>query len=185
VQPHPYPQRGPSGHASPFSRSWHAPAASTAETALGKTAKKLSPSPREVTTTPPCSSITPVTSRLCSSSAASIASGTLSHSRVEPSISVSKNVTVPAGSSARPRSPAKLSLNRTARSSASSRSSSLGVAKVRYDSVPAARMPSIIAASRGSWSGAGRFKYSSIGLPAASRYSSSRSEISIPGATQP
>ena len=59
------------------------------------------------------------------------------------------------------------------------------MAKARYDTVPAARMPSIIAVSRGSWSGAGRFRYSSIGLPAASRYSSSSPEISIPGATQP
>jgi hypothetical protein len=67
----------------------------------------------------------------------------------------------------------------------SSRSSSRGVANVRYDTVPAARTPSIIAASRGSSSGAGRLRYSSIGLPAASRYSSSRPEISIPGATQP
>ena len=90
----------PAGHASAFSRSWQAPAASTAETALAKTAKKLSPSPREVTTTPPWSSITAVTRRLCRSSATSIASGTVSHSRVEPSMSVSKNVTVPAGSSA-------------------------------------------------------------------------------------
>jgi hypothetical protein len=38
--------------------------------------------------------------RLCRSSATSIASGTVSHNRVEPSISVSKNVTVPVGSSA-------------------------------------------------------------------------------------
>jgi hypothetical protein len=68
-------------------------------------------------------------------------------------MSVSKNVTVPAGSSASPAStapagdtsgaralaaaPAKLSLNNTARSSASSRSSSRAVAKVRYDTVPA------------------------------------------------
>ncbi len=81
--------------------------------------------------------------------------------------------------------PAKLSLNSTARSSASSRSSSRAVAKVRYDIVPAARMLSSIAVSRGSWSGAGRLRYSSIGLPAASRYSSSSPEISIPGATQP
>ncbi len=43
----------PAGHASAVSRSWQAPAASTAATALGNTAKKLSPSPREVTTTPP------------------------------------------------------------------------------------------------------------------------------------
>ena len=102
-------------------------------------------------------------------------------------MSVSKNVTVPAGSSAPAltAAPAKLSLNRTARSSASSRSSSRGVAKARYDTVPAARMLSIIAASRGSRSGAGRFKYSSIGLPPASRYSSSSPEISIPGATHP
>ena len=42
----------PVGHLSPAKRSWHAPAASTAATAPGKTAKKLSPSPREVTTTP-------------------------------------------------------------------------------------------------------------------------------------
>ena len=48
-------------------------------------------------------------------------------------MSVSRNVTVPAGSSAPmlTAAPAKLSLNKTARSSASSRSSSLGVAKVR------------------------------------------------------
>ena len=59
------------------------------------------------------------------------------------------------------------------------------VANVRYDTVPAARMPSIIAVSRGSWSGAGRLRYSSIGLPAASRYSSSSPEMSIPGAIQP
>ena len=124
---------------------------------------------------------------MCRSSATSIASGTLSHSRVEPSISVSKNVTVPAGSSAPVliAAPAKLSLSNTARSSASSRSSSRGVPKVRYDTVPAARMPSMNAASRGSCPGAGRFKYSSIGLPAASRYSSSSPEISIPGATHP
>jgi hypothetical protein len=30
----------PSGHVAAFSRSWHTPAASTADTALGKTAKK-------------------------------------------------------------------------------------------------------------------------------------------------
>ena len=81
----------------------------------------------------------------------SITSGTVSHSRVDPSMSVSKNVTVPAGSSTGPGSPgpvgdmrgapvpaiapAKLSLKRTARSPASSPSSSLGVAKVRYDTV--------------------------------------------------
>jgi hypothetical protein len=34
---------------------------------------------------------------LCRSSATSIASGIVSHNRVDPSISVSKNVTVPAG----------------------------------------------------------------------------------------
>ena len=177
----------PVGHGSLPSRNWQPPAASTAATALAKAAKKLSPSPREVTTTPPCPSITSVTIRLCRSRAASIASGTVSHSRVEPSMSVSKNVTVPACSSAPMliAASAKLSLSNTARSSARSRSSSLGVAKVRYDTVPAARMLSIIAVSRGSWSGAGRFRYSSIGFPAASRYSSSSPEIYIPGATQP
>jgi hypothetical protein len=103
---------------------------------------------------------------LCRSSATSIASGTVSHSRVDPSISVSKNVTVPAGNSTSPgvggpasnppggpapaAAPTKFSLNKTARSSASSRSSSRGVANVRYDTVPAARAPSISAASRGS-----------------------------------
>jgi len=46
-------------------------------------------------------------------------------------------------------------------------------------------MPSIIAASRGSVSGAGRLRYNNIGLPVASRYSSSSPETSIPGATQP
>jgi hypothetical protein len=102
---------------------------------------------------------------LCRSSATSIASGTLSHSRVDPSISVSKNVTVPAGNSGAPAAaPAKRSLSNTARSSASSRSSSRGVENVRYDTVPAARIPSIIAASRNS---------------------SSSPEIAIPGATQP
>jgi hypothetical protein len=50
---------------------------------------------------------------------------------------------------------------------------------------PAARIPSNIAVSPGSWSGAGRFRYNSIGLPAASRNSCSKPEISIPGATQP
>jgi hypothetical protein len=91
--------------------------------------------------------ITSVEAGLCRSSATSIASGTVSHSRVDPSISVSKKVTVPAGRSASPGSPgpagdtpgapapaiapAKLSLSRTARSSASSRSSSRGVAKAR------------------------------------------------------
>ena len=50
---------------------------------------------------------------------------------------------------------AKLSLSNTARSSTSSRSSSRAVAKCRYDAVPAARIPSIIAVSPGSWSGAG------------------------------
>jgi hypothetical protein len=43
-----------------------------------------------VTTTPPWSSITPVTSRSCRSSATSIAAGTLSHSRADPSMSVSR-----------------------------------------------------------------------------------------------
>ena len=147
-----------------------------------------------MTTTPPCPPITSVRTLLCRSSATSIASGTVSHSRVDPSISVSRNVTVPVGSSALPgpagapvptAAPAKLSLSKTARSSASNRSSSRGVAKARYDTVPAARMLSIISVSRGSRSGAGRFRYSSIGLPAASRYSSSRPEMSIPGATQP
>ena len=130
-----------------------------------------------------------------------MAAGSVSHSRVEPSMSVKAKVTVPSGSSASPGSPGpagdrrgaavpsaalrKLSLRTTARSSASSRSSSLGVAKVRYDMVPAARMLSNNAARRGSWSGAGRFRYNSMGLPAARRYSSSRPEMSIPGATQP
>jgi len=99
----------PAGHASRANLSWQSPAASTAETAPGKTAKKLSPSPREVTTTPPCPSITPVRSRLCRSGATSIASGTVSHNRVDPSISVSKNVPVPAGSSSNVRQPASLS----------------------------------------------------------------------------
>jgi hypothetical protein len=69
----------------------------------------------------------------------------------------------------------------------SSRSSSRGVANVRYDTVPAARISPIIAASRGSNSGAGRLRYNNIGTPAAaaSRYSSSSPETSIPGATQP
>ena len=44
--------------------------------------------------------------RLCRSSATSIASGTASHNRVDPSISVNKKVTVPAGRSASPASPA-------------------------------------------------------------------------------
>ena len=65
-------------------------------------------------------------------------------------MSVSKNVTVPAGSSAPPGSPSMVSLSNTARSSARSRSSSRGVAKARYDTAPAARMPSIIDVSRGS-----------------------------------
>ena len=70
-----------------------------------------------------------------------MAAGSVSHSRVEPSMSVKAKVTVPSGSSASPGSPGpagdrrgaavpsaalrKLSLRTTARSSASSRSSSL------------------------------------------------------------
>jgi len=120
---------------------------------------------------------------------------------VEPSISVKTKVTVPAGSSPSSDSPvpagdgrgaavpvvalSEISLTRTARSSASSRSSSPAVAKVRYDVEPAARMPSMNVVRRGSWSGAGSFRYSSIGFPDASRYSSSRSEMSIPGTTRP
>ena len=80
---------------------------------------------------------------------------------------------------------AKLSLSNTARSSTSRRSSSRAVLKCRYDVVPAARILLIIVVSPGSCSGAGRFRYSNIGIPAASRYSSSRPEISIPGPTQP
>ena len=119
-------------------------AAWPAGAALGKTAKKLSPSPREVTTTPPWPTLTSVSSRLCRSSATSIASGTVSHSRVEPSMPVKRKVTVPVGSSVSPgppgpageasaltAAPANRSLKSTARSSARSRSSSRGVAKVR------------------------------------------------------
>ena len=105
----------PSGHGSEVSASWHAPAASTAATALGKTAKKLSPSPREVTTTPPWSSITLVSSRLCASSAASIASGTVSRSRVKP-LNVGQQERHRPGKSVPPGLPAKLSLSSTARS---------------------------------------------------------------------
>ena len=101
VQPHPHPQRRTCRPRLAREPKLAGAGRLTAATALGKAAKTLSPSPREVTTTPPCPSITLVTRRLCRSSATSIASGTLSHSRVEPSMSVSKNVTVPAGSSAR------------------------------------------------------------------------------------
>src|SRR5262249_6034752 len=106
--------------------------------------------------------------------------GSVSHSRAEPSMSVKAKVTVPAGSAASRGSPGpvgdrsgtaapsaaprKLSLRTTARSSASSRSSALGVAKVRYDVVPAARMLSSNVVRRGSWSGAGRFRYKQHGL---------------------
>jgi hypothetical protein len=85
---------------------------------------------------------------------------------VEPSISVSRNVTVPAGNSDPLSSrggvgdapgaarlivaSAKLSLSNTARSSTSSRSSSRAVANCRYDTAPAERIPSIIAVSPGS-----------------------------------
>src|SRR5689334_13072814 len=187
VQPHPHPQRRTRRPRLTPEPQLADPAASTAATALANAAKKLSPSPREATTTPPRPSITSVTIRFCRPSAASIAPGAVSHSRVEPSMSVSTNVTVPAGSSAPmlTTAPAKLSLSSTARSSVSSRSSSPGVAKARYDTAPAARIPSIIAASRGSRPGAGRFTYKSIGLPAASRNSSSSPETAIPGATHP
>ena len=47
------------------------------------------------TTRPPCASIAPRTNPSCNANAARIASGWSSHSRVEPSISVNKNVTVP------------------------------------------------------------------------------------------
>src|SRR5262249_40085120 len=107
------------------------------------------------------------------------------HSGVAPPLPVSRNGPAPAGSSTCAPPPAKCSLSSTARSSASSRSSSLGVANVRYDTLPAARMASIIAASRGSWPGAGRLGYTSIGCPAASRTSSSSPEMPIPGATHP
>jgi len=156
------------------------------------------PSPIVEYTTPPWCPNAARSVSLCKASDRAIASGTVSHRRVDPSMSVKRKVTVPAGRPASPgppapvghapvptTAPAKLSLSNTARSSASSRSSSRGVAKVRYDTFPAARMASIIAASPGSRSGAGRLRYNSMGFPAASRYSSSRPEISIPGATQP
>ena len=159
------------------------------------------PSPIVENTTPPWCPNAAWSVSLCRTRDRAMAAGSVSHSRVEPSMSVKAKVTVPAGSSASPGSPGpagdrrgaaapsaalrKLSLRTTARSSASSRSSSPGVAKVRYDVVPAARMLSINVARRGSWPGAGRFRYNSMGLPAARRYSSSRPEMSIPGATQP
>ena len=80
---------------------------------------------------------------------------------------------------------AKLSLSNTARSSTSSRSNSRAVAKCRYDVAPAERILLIIAVSPGSCCGAGCFRYNSIGIPAASRNSSSNPEISMPGPTQP
>ena len=113
----------------------------------------------EVTTVPPWPSITSVTCRLCRSSASVMASGTVSHNRVDPSMSVSKNVTVPAGSSASPGSPGsaaapvKLSLSSTARSSASSRSTSprwrmpVGHAPGRPDAVDHRRQPGLPAGS--------------------------------------
>jgi hypothetical protein len=188
------------GHDAASRARWASSAALTAPTAE-ENATAI-PSPIVENTAPPWCPNASWSVSLCRTRDRAMAAGSVSHSRVEPSMSVKAKVTVPSGSSASPGSPGevgdrrggaavpsaalrKLSLRTTARSSASSRSSSLGVAKVRYDVVPAARMLSINVVRRGSWSGAGRFRYNSIGLPAARRYSSSRPEMSIPGATQP
>jgi len=120
-----------------------------------------------------------------------------SRSRVDPSMSVSKNVTISDGSSAspppRPGGP-RSGADRRAREALTQQHGKFvgqqplelprrGESPVRHR----AGRPdaSIIPFSRGSSSGAGHLRYSSIGLPAASRYSSASPEMSIPGATPP
>ena len=80
---------------------------------------------------------------------------------------------------------ANRSLRSRARSSRTSRPSSRGVPKVRYESVPSVWSSSIIAVSPGSRSGAGFLTYSSRGIEWESRNSSSSPEMSMPGPTQP
>ena len=94
MQAHPAP-RGRARPATPLRPARPAPQPPTQAPfcVLAKLAN--TPSPVLFTTRPPCDSTVSRTSPSCSMSAARISSGCSSHLRVEPSISVKRNVTVP------------------------------------------------------------------------------------------
>src|SRR5271166_1598135 len=77
------------------SRRWAATAASIAD--FGDEKAAHTPSPVCLNRKPPCPSIALRSTSLCANRAARIPSASDSHRRVEPSISVNKNVTTPEG----------------------------------------------------------------------------------------
>ena len=64
---------------------------------LGEVNGATTPSPVWLNRKPPCDSIASRSTSSCSSSAARIAAASVSHRRVDPSISVNRNVTTPEG----------------------------------------------------------------------------------------
>src|SRR5579859_8156942 len=86
-----------SGQDSACRLRWIVTAAKTAALALSKTAKRLSPSPRGRTSRPPARSTSCSMSWSWRASAARIPAGWSSQSRVLPSTSVKRKVTVPVG----------------------------------------------------------------------------------------
>jgi hypothetical protein len=66
------------GHCSALNARWIAQAAATAADALGKTAKRLSPSPRGRTTVPSCSATSPSINSSCRARAVRMPSGYIS-----------------------------------------------------------------------------------------------------------
>src|SRR5688500_16525565 len=84
-------------HPSAESSRWASSAASSASEAVTKTAQKASPT--VLKTWPPCPSMLLRRIESWRSRAACIAAASRSHSLVEPSMSVKRNVTVPAGRS--------------------------------------------------------------------------------------
>ena len=127
-------------------------------------------------TTPPWCSNAAWSVSLCRTGDRAMALGSVSHSRVEPSMSVNRKVTVPAGdgpgAAVLTTAPAKLSLSRDSKVVGQQPfqlprrgEGPVGHGAGGADAVDERLQPRLLV--RG-----GRFRYSSMGLPAASRYSS-------------
>ena len=96
----------PCGHASAASRRWQAAAAATASVARTNTENVESPSPFAFSSQPPWLATQSAISSSWRVKARSIAAAERSHSAVEPTTSLSRNVTTPDGGGALPGAPA-------------------------------------------------------------------------------
>ena len=88
---------GSGDHSSAASASWRVNAAAAAASGCSKTENVLSPSPRGFTRLPPWAATISRTMASCRIRASAIAAGAASQSRLEPAMSVSRNVTTAGG----------------------------------------------------------------------------------------